>query len=71
MSAFDKCTLEELDDILGEHNDYRVMAESQPIVNCDKDGALDQFWFSMGCIQKLGNTSQKRFINLSRLCKTL
>ena len=47
MSAFDKCTLEEVDDILGEHNDY---AESQPIVNCDKDGALDQFWFSMGCI---------------------
>ena len=45
------------------------MPQSQlPIV---EDGALGQFWFSMGCIQKPGDTSEKRFGNLSLLCKTL
>ena len=47
-----------------------------PIIdNCneDIDGALDQFWFLMGCIIKPGDTSHEssRFCNLSRLCKTL
>ena len=72
MSAFDKCTPVDLDDILCEVNDFHVMPESQlPTINCDDDSALDQFWFSMGCIRKPGDTSQKRFSNFSRLCKTL
>ena len=61
---FYKCTPLELDDILGEVNDYRIMPQSQ------LPGALGQFWFSMGCIQKPGDTSEKRFGNLSLLSKT-
>ena len=37
----------------------------------DESGEPDQFWFSMGKIQKPGDTSQKRFSNLAGLCKTL
>ena len=46
----------ELDDIIFscKLNDYHVMPVSQlPIIdNCDEDidGALDQFWFLMGCL---------------------
>ena len=51
---------------------YCVMQESQlPTVNYDDENALEQFWFSVSCMQKRGDTSQKRFSNLSRLCKTL
>ena len=66
---FEKRTPQELDDILWELNDYRVMPENQlPIY---EDGDLDQFWFSMGQMQKPGDTSLKRFGNLAGLCKTL
>ena len=69
---FHKCMPEELDNILSEFNDYCVMPQQQlPSVNCEEEGALDQFWFSMGQILKSGDYSQKRFHNLSKLCKIL
>ena len=42
-----------------------------PATNSDDDGALDQFWFLMGCISKPGNASRKRFEQLAKLCKIL
>ena len=73
-NRFNKCVTmpEEMDDIVSEFNDYRVMPERQlPPVNCDEDGALDHFWFSMSRILKPGDTSQKRFSKLAQLCKIL
>ena len=71
-NRFNKRTPEELDDVLSELNDYRVVPENQlPPVNCDEAGALEHFWFLISCILKPGDSSQKRFINLSQLCKIL
>ena len=66
---FEKRNPHELDDIVCELNDYRVMPENQ--LPSYENGDLDQFWFSMGKIEKPGDTSLKRFGNLAGLCKTL
>ena len=68
---FEKRTPQELDDIICELNDYRVMPENQLPVVDDDGGNLDLFWFLMGKIQKPGDVSQKHFGNLGGLCKTL
>ena len=55
----------DLNDILCEVNDFHVMQESQlPTINYDDENALEQFWFTGSCMQKPGDTSQKRFSNL-------
>ena len=71
-NRFENCTHEELDDLVSEVNDYRLMPNNQlPAANSDDDGALDQFWFLMGCISKPGDSSRKRFERLTKLCKIL
>ena len=64
-NRFENCTHEELDNLVSEVNDYLLMPNNQhPATNSDDDGALDQFWFLMGCISKPGDSSRKRFEQL-------
>ena len=51
---FEKRTPQDLDDIICELNDYRVMSENHLPVD-DDGGDLYQFWFLMGKIQKPGD----------------
>ena len=71
-NRFENCTHEELNDLVSEVNDYRLKPNNQlPAANRDDGGALDQFWFLMGCISKPGDSSRKIFEQLAKLCKIL
>lgn len=65
-------TEDDCDQLQQELRDYKSMPESQlPEFDHTRPSGLDHFWANLGDMTQPGNSEEKRFPQLSNLCKVL